>query len=141
VWTMEDAVSALKRQGAKITSQRLAILRLLQGRRDHPSAECVYQELKGEFPTISFATIYSTTQLLAQAGLIQILTVDNKRVHFDPNPEPHAHYHCIHCGMIHDIPLSERTVGEILQHTDFQVDQVQIYLYGVCPECLKGLTQ
>lgn len=138
---MEEAVSALKGQGAKITSQRLAILRLLQERRDHPSAECVYQELKGEFPTISFATIYSTMQLLAQAKLIQILTVDNKRVHFDSNPEPHAHYHCIQCGKIYDIPVSERTVEEMLQHIDFQVDQIQIYLYGTCPECSKHVTQ
>ena len=91
MWTIEEATERIRRKGLKITSQRVGILKLLIGRKEHPSAEQVFREMKGTFPTISFATIYSTAQILQDAGLLQILTIDGQRVFFDPDPEPHAH--------------------------------------------------
>ncbi|KUK61782.1 MAG: Ferric uptake regulator, Fur family [Synergistales bacterium 57_84] len=90
MWTIEDGIERIRSRGLKITSQRIAILKLLKGRKDHPSAEKIFREMKKTYPTISFATIYSTAQILQDAGLLQILTIDEHRVFFDPNPHPHA---------------------------------------------------
>ena len=85
MWTVDDGIAVLRERGAKITAQRIAILQKLEGRKDHPSAETLYRELSSEYATMSVATLYSTAQLLAEAGLIKILSIDDKRVYFDPD--------------------------------------------------------
>ncbi|MDT8284556.1 MAG: transcriptional repressor, partial [Thermovirgaceae bacterium] len=71
MWTIEEGTERIRDRGLKITSQRVGILKLLKGRNDHPSAEQIFREMKQSFPTISFATIYSTAQILQEAGLMQ----------------------------------------------------------------------
>jgi Fur family peroxide stress response transcriptional regulator len=137
MWTVDEAIGQLKKSGAKITAQRIGILKLLEGRRDHPSAEQIYQEIKKVFPTISFATIYSTAQLLEKAGLIQIINIDNKRVFFDPNPEVHGHFRCNRCGRLYDFPVNEDMVRQLAAATPHNVTEIQLYLYGLCTECAR----
>ncbi len=137
MWTVEEGIARLREGGAKITSQRIAILRLLRGRTDHPSADQIYNELREDFPTISYATIYSTAQLLANSGLLQILSIDDKRVHFDPNYKPHGHFRCRACGALADFPIEKETLSSIIQVSQFNADNVQIFLYGLCDDCRK----
>lgn len=136
MWTVEEGITRLRESGAKITSQRIAILKLLRGRTDHPSADQIYSELKADFPTISFATIYSTAQLLAVSGIIQILTIDEKRVHFDPNPSPHAHFLCTECGELTDVSIDADTRERMEALVSFRIDSMQLFMYGVCRSCM-----
>jgi Fur family peroxide stress response transcriptional regulator len=135
MWTVDEAIEQLKDIGAKITSQRVGILRLLEGRKDHPAAEQIYREMQEAFPTISFATIYSTAQLLEQAGLIQIITIDDKRVFFDPNPEVHGHFQCNRCGRLFDFPVDHQIIESLKESIPHSVTGVQVYLYGLCADC------
>jgi len=137
MWNVDEAIEQLKDTGAKITSQRVGILRLLEGRKDHPAAEQIYREMQEVFPTISFATIYSTAQLLEQAGLIQIITIDDKRVFFDPNPEVHGHFQCNRCGGLSDFPVDDQIVESLKESTPHSVTGVQVYLYGLCAACAR----
>lgn len=137
VWTIEEGITRLRESGAKITSQRIAILKLLRGRTDHPSADQIYGELKADFPTISFATIYSTAQLLAASDLIQILSIDEKRVHFDPNPSPHAHFLCTDCGELMDVPIDADTRQRMEDLVSFRIESLQLFMYGVCQACME----
>jgi Fur family peroxide stress response transcriptional regulator len=115
----------------------VGILKLLEDRRDHPSAEQIYREMQKVFPTISFATIYSTAQLLEKAGLIQIITIDGKRAFFDPNPEVHGHFRCNRCGHLFDFPVRGDMVRKLTAGTSHNVSGVQLYLYGLCTECAR----
>ncbi|MBL3593810.1 MAG: transcriptional repressor [Synergistaceae bacterium] len=135
MWTVEEGIARLREGGAKITSQRIAILRLLKGRTDHPSADQIYGELRQDFPTISYATIYSTAQLLADSGLLQILSIDDKRVHFDPNPQPHGHFRCQACGALTDFPIADNVLHSIRDGAPEGAHSVQIFLYGLCDTC------
>ncbi|MDN5335821.1 MAG: Fur family transcriptional regulator, peroxide stress response regulator [Synergistales bacterium] len=137
MWTVEEARERLKSYGAKVTIQRLGILKLLENRKDHPPAERIYNEMREAFPTISFATIYSTAQLLQDAGLIQIITIDGKRVFFDPNPEVHGHFRCEGCGEVFDFPIEEKIVDKLKSCTIHNVSRVQFYLYGLCSQCAR----
>ncbi|MGC9490132.1 MAG: Fur family transcriptional regulator [Thermovirgaceae bacterium] len=137
MWTVDEAIGQLKKSGAKITAQRVGIIKLLEDRRDHPSAERIYLEMKKVFPTISFATIYSTAQLLEKAGLIQIIAIDNKRVFFDPDPEVHGHFRCNRCKRLFDFPVHEDMVRQLTAGTPHNVSGVQLYLYGLCTECAR----
>lgn len=136
MWSIEEGIARLRESGAKITSQRIAILKLLRGRTDHPSADQIYSELKEEFPTISFATIYSTAQLLAASNLIQILTIDEKRVHFDPNPDLHAHFLCRECGELMDVSIDRETLERMHLLVPGDIESVQLFMYGTCAGCM-----
>jgi len=138
MWTVEEGIEALRRCGSKITAQRTAILSLLENRTDHPSAEQVFKEIKVEFPAISFATIYSTAQLFEKAGLIQILSVDNKRILLDPNPRPHAHFRCNKCGHLEDVFISEDIIQKLQASSPHDVSDIQLYMYGLCSDCAAG---
>lgn len=135
MWTVEEGISRLREGGAKITSQRIAFLRLLKDRTDHPSADQIYNELRENFSTISYATIYSTAQLLAKADLLQILSIDDKRVHFDPNPKPHGHFRCQSCGELFDFPLDEDLLTQLRQSPSQRTQSVQVFAYGLCDAC------
>ena len=136
MWTIEEGTARIRNKGLKITSQRIGILKLLKDRKDHPSAEQIFREMKTTFPTISFATIYSTTQILQEAGLLQILTIDGHKVHFDPNPEPHAHFRCRECGSVSDLPLSADIINQIIECSTDEIGSIQVYCYGTCKKCL-----
>ena len=110
MWTVDDGIAVLRERGAKITAQRIAILQQLEGRTDHPSADTLYRELSAEYSTMSVATLYSTAQLLADAGLIKILSIDDKRVYFDPTTTTHGHFLCRKCGKLFDIPVDENEI-------------------------------
>lgn len=119
----------------KMTPQRMAIMKYLDGNTSHPSASDIYEALHEQFPTMSLATVYNTMETLKQQGSVVELSIDAGKKRFDPNPKPHHHLICVRCRKIVDIfvdfPLElppERTGGfEIIgNHVDF---------YGVCSMC------
>jgi Fur family peroxide stress response transcriptional regulator len=61
----------LKRAGLKLTPQRIAIVRELDGDETHPTAQELYERLLPAFPTMSFATVYNTLAALERAGVCQ----------------------------------------------------------------------
>lgn len=134
--TVEEGVRHLQESGAKITSQRVAIMRSLEGRQDHPSAEQLFLELKGDYPTMSIATVYSTTQLLAQASLLRILSIDERKVYFDPNTEAHGHFMCKNCKRIIDIPVDFNSLYQFNADLGISsIDITEVFHYGLCSDC------
>ena len=101
-------LAGLKRAGLKMTPQRMAIVRELDGDESHPTAQELYERLLPAFPTMSFATVYNTLDALAKNGLIRTLRVpEGNAVRFDPNTTAHHHAVCDACGVIVDLPCSE----------------------------------
>jgi Fur family peroxide stress response transcriptional regulator len=136
MFSVEEGIKHLQFSGAKVTSQRIAIMKSLEGRTDHPSAEQLFIELKPGYPTLSIATVYSTTQLMAQASMIRILTIDKNKVNFDPNIQPHGHFMCRKCKRIVDLPMDVNALVQYGKNFDISsVDAVEVFLYGLCTEC------
>jgi Fur family peroxide stress response transcriptional regulator len=61
---LQQMIGRLRDNDCRITPQRHAILNVLANSSDHPSAENIYDELLIHYPTMSFATIYKTLNLL-----------------------------------------------------------------------------
>jgi Fe2+ or Zn2+ uptake regulation protein len=93
----------LKRAGLKMTPQRMAIARELDGDETHPTAQELYERLLPAFPTMSFATVYNTLDALAKRGLIRTIRLGSA-VRFDPNTTAHHHAVCDACGAVLDLP-------------------------------------
>ena len=124
--------------GLKLTPQRLAILDFLEGNEDHPSAEDIYKAVSVQFPTMSFATVYNTLDVLREKGHVTELSIDPAKKRFDPCTKMHHHLICTSCKRVQDIhvdfvlELPERVRG------DFRMTGNHIEFYGVCPSCDNG---
>lgn len=75
----------------KHSRQRDAILTFLISRKDHPTAEVVYENVRREFPKISLGTVYRNLTLLVDMGHAVKVPCDDGSVHFDGNVSPHYH--------------------------------------------------
>ena len=60
----------------KRSKQRDAIINFLMTRKDHPTADTIYVNIKEEFPNISLGTVYRNLALLSSRGDILNLSYD-----------------------------------------------------------------
>ncbi len=126
----------------KRSRQREAILAFLMTRKDHPTAEVVYSNVRQVIPNISLGTVYRNLTLLSDMGEILKLHMEDGIDHFDANVNPHLHFLCSQCGSVLDIDYECEENKKIDQDAS-QVFPGQItghvtYFQGVCPNCLKN---
>ncbi|AGL01743.1 Fur family transcriptional regulator [Desulfoscipio gibsoniae] len=128
-------INKLKKLGLRATPQRMAIMQLLEGNTNHPSAEEIYRELKPAYPSLSPATVYNTLEALARAGEIQEISIDPQRRRFDPNPRPHCHFLCYRCQRVFDLAVALEDIPVPKQVGSFNIHSFSLYLYGECDQC------
>src|SRR5262245_23839151 len=131
---------ALKQAGLRLTPQRAAICRALAERRDHPTAQALFEQLAPEFPSLSRATIYNTLQTLVSAGLIQELgTAGDGAQHYDADASPHLNLICVRCHRVEDFPASAltRIARRVTNESGYQLHGARMVYYGLCPKCKK----
>ena len=130
----------LKRAGLKMTPQRIAIVRLFAADESHPTAQDLYERLRAEFPSMSFATVYNTLDALATAGLSRTIRLGNA-ARFDPNTAPHHHAVCDGCGAVRDLPARSLASSSAARRRiaraapGFQVRAVERTYRGLCSSC------
>jgi len=138
---MNNIIERLRNRGLKPTSQRIAVLENLNGRRDHPTASDVYNDVVKKHPTISKATVYSTLKLLSEKGEIHELSIRKMgEACFDSILELHHHFLCRECKTIIDVYTNCREKCNIIKAGEIDgkiVEEVQAYIYGLCADCAK----
>ena len=93
----------LKKEGLKITPQRIEIVKtLLELRDQHPSLKELYEKVKEKIPTISFSTLYSTIKKLEELGLIKLFDLLGE-TRIELNKKPHINLIHVNKGTIIDI--------------------------------------
>lgn len=121
----------------KFSHQREAIYQFLQTRKDHPTADVVYQNIRLTIPNISLGTVYRNLNQMALQGRILRLVCDGKTDHFDACITPHCHFNCTKCGAVIDIENTK--INELLDETktsfDGEIKDVSIMFSGLCSNC------
>jgi len=135
-------LQALKQAGFRLTPQRMAICRYLSETRSHPSPNDIFHAVHQEFPTISRATVYNTVAVLKDLGeIIELPSSGGASVRYETDLTPHVNLNCTRCGRIFDFPMEN--IDEIFElidsHTDFQLENIHIEGYGLCPDCQKEI--
>ena len=139
---LRQLMAALRSRGLRLTPQRLAILHLLAKSEGHPTIEGIYERLRGEFPTMSLATVYKTVTLLKELGEVLELGFpeEGSRRYDGAKPYPHPHIICVHCKKILDPELGD--LSPLLESarlkTGFRILSHRLDILGVCPECQDG---
>lgn len=134
---MEKLIEQLRARRISVTPQRLAILAILESRRDHPTAEQIYQEVRRQLPAISFNTVYKTLEVLCQKGLVVKVNPLHERARYDIDTSSHAHLVCRECHFIVD--LHQEVAPELTlppeARAGFQVERHSLIFWGLCPRC------
>ena len=106
---------------------------------EHPTAEMIYQKVKEQYPTMSFATVYKSVEIFSKLGVIQVLNTGEDSFRYDAKTSEHPHIKCTKCGRVNDVShLDARAVESLVENeTGFKVNGHQFYFYGICPDCQK----
>ncbi|MDD4123449.1 MAG: transcriptional repressor [Bacilli bacterium] len=119
--------------------QRELILKTVKESKSHPTAQEIYEFVKGKSPNISLGTVYRDLNFLAEAGVIRRIDVGDKQIHFDGDILEHCHFVCLDCGRIHDIERKDfcRDENKNLIAKGFIPLRKDVIIYGQCPLCNK----
>src|SRR5919199_1117119 len=98
----QKLTQALRARGQRVTLPRLMVHRFVSRAPQHVTADDIHDEL----PTLSFATIYSTLDLLEEMGLVRRVSTLGGSAVYDSRTDEHDHAICRVCGRMFDI---ERT--------------------------------
>jgi len=129
---------ALEATGHRFTEQRAAVYRFLSSTTRHPNADEVFQEVRGEVPGISLATVYKSRETLVSCKLAIKLSYSDGSARYDARVDPHHHARCVNCGRVIDVP-GHLSHGEMegLGHglEGFSVTGYRLELTGLCTGC------
>ena len=122
----------------KYSRQREAILKDLQSRRDHPTADMVYESVRKEYPNISLGTVYRNLAFLTESGQVLKITTPAGADHFDGFISPHNHFICKACGRVEDMDYIScvSIVAEASADFDGEIEDCELQFYGKCHDCL-----
>lgn len=121
----------------KHSKQRDSIMEFLRERKDHPTADTVYMNVRKTFPNISLGTVYRNLTLLADIGEIARIRVGDGVDHFDADTSPHYHFICNECGSVIDLEMEDMTEINQMANRNFDgmVEGHITYFYGKCGNC------
>lgn len=127
----------------RYSKQREIILEVLKNRKDHPTAEMLYNEIAQKMLGIGIATVYRNLASLYKTGKIQkIETMQGEADRFDGDLRPHIHFECSKCNEIYDIFLDEEEntelndkLTELTKIINADFTSSKIVLKGLCQKC------
>ncbi len=125
--------------GDKLTRQREAVLQVIRGREDHPTANDIFAAARRRLPGISYATVYNSLRFLKEAGLVHEIKFGDSASRYDRETDRHDHAICSQCGRLvdFDLPQAAELMKAAARRSKFKPESLHLTLKGVCPDCRK----
>lgn len=119
--------------------QRERIYEYLMSTIEHPSADMVYDALRGEMKGLSLGTVYRNLKLLEELGKVRKVTNYQGIERYDTRCEDHVHFLCEGCGCIEDVDHTDaETLREaILLGEGYRPTAISLTITGRCPRCCE----
>lgn len=127
----------IKTSGQRSTRQRQLVLQTLRESRCHPTADELYHRIRKTLPRISLGTVYRNLDLLVRSGLARRLATAGSQARYDGDLSAHVHVHCMQCGGIDDVSVSESAARALpaTSRNGFRITGCRVEYIGVCPKC------
>lgn len=118
------------------TKQRNMTLEAVKSRRDHPTADQIYADLRAKDDKISRGTVYRNLGILSEEGSIANVRISGAE-RYDFRLDRHYHMLCTECGKVYDAPMhyQEEYDRQVEMDTGFKINRHRIVFEGVCPKC------
>ena len=140
----------LREHELKATSQRIALLKLLDSTHEHFDAEEIYLELIKKEKHVSRATVYRSLEALVEQELVTKLDFGDGRMRFERSKgedEHHDHLICEQCGKVIEFFNLEMEAQQlaVCEDHDFTPSTHTMHIFGICSKCksmnLKAVSQ
>ena len=135
---MDSIVTAqdyLAKYGIKPSVQRIAIMEYLMEHRTHPSTDEIHSVLIKWMPTLSKTTVYNTLKLFTEQGALTALGIDDRNIRYDIDVSDHAHFICLGCGKVYDIPVDHLDKLIVRGGEELTITETNLYYKGYCKLC------
>jgi Fur family peroxide stress response transcriptional regulator len=132
--------AACRKRGLAVTVQRRTVFEQLSARRDHPTADQVYDAVKGRIPGLSRTTVYRVLEALVEAGFVRKVHHAGGVARFDPVTHRHHHLVCEACGRLVD--LDDAAVPALrlpeARGSGFRIKDYSVSFLGLCGACARA---
>ena len=133
-----ELIARLRERGLRVTSPRLAVLRAVSERHDHPDVDAIAVRARERLGSISIQAVYDCLGAMTAAGLLRRIEPAGSPARYETRVgDNHHHVVCRRCGAARDIDC---VVGAApcLDASDaggFAVDEAEVTFWGLCPDC------
>jgi len=125
-----NVIEELRKKGIQPSAQRVAVAEYVLGTHEHPSADTVWNRVRGALPVISRATVYNTLHLFVEKGLLRQLSLSEGSVVYDANTDRHHHVIDEETGEIEDVPWDSVKVHGTPRVPGFEISDYQVVMRG-----------
>jgi len=136
---MHHAPEVLKKEGHKLTPQRLLIWHILiEGK--HLTANEIHNKVKKKFKGVDLATVYRTLELLVRVGSVQESTFPIGPTRYEATEHVgHNHVICRVCGRVEHFEGDsvDKNIGKICAAKDYDAENTEIKLLSTCKACIE----
>jgi len=135
-----SCTETLRKQGYRLTPQRLMILSSIHGSDHHISAEEIYEQVHTKYPRVNISTVYRTLELLKELGLVTETDLGGGKFRYHSVEKGHHHHLiCRKCRRVFELDESVLLPleGIILRQYGFRADLSHLAVFGNCVECRK----
>ena len=117
------------------TPQRNAIEAAFRQARRPLSVDEVLELARAQVGSMDPATVYRNLGRMVEEGWLERITLPAKGVVYEPgHKEHHHHFHCRQCNRAFELPGCGLRPA-LQAPPDFLVEDHDVFLYGLCPEC------
>ena len=128
----EEIIKKLKSHGISPSMQRIEIYKFIAERRNHPTVDIIYKDIKKIIPTLSKTTIYNTLKLFFDKNLLIEIIIDSNEIRYDADTSIHGHFYCEKCDKIYDFDVDISQINPEFFKNVKEIKEHHIYLKGVC---------
>jgi len=138
---LSDAVQVLQTAGFRATTNRVALLALLEKTNAPLCIQDILHLWSGKKPDVT--TLYRSLTDLSTAGIVRRIDLNTNTAHYEYTPSRPHHHHvvCTKCGNIEEIEdcsvstLEQRIINQSTQFAKIITHNLEFF--GECNQCLK----
>jgi Fe2+ or Zn2+ uptake regulation protein len=129
----------LHARGFRMTPQRLIILQILQEAASHLSPGEIFEQARQRLPGITEATVYRTLNFLHAQNFILAAHIGSGQLVYEIAGHDHHHLICRACGCTQEVEheMLETLYQQFQEKTGFQIDNIHVTFFGLCPACQR----
>lgn len=145
--SIPSLLEELTARGIRITSQRRALVEVIQEASEHLDVAALLEQAQRREPGVNRATVYRTIELLKKMRLIEeldLMHLNGEKHYYEARSRGnHIHLACFECGRIEEFvsPLFDLLKQNIGTETGFEARVTRLEIGGHCRTCCAGTTK
>jgi Fur family ferric uptake transcriptional regulator len=117
------------------TRQRQAIRRVFEDAQRPLGANEVLEAAGAHAPGLGIATVYRALKRLVEEGFLDSVELPGEAPRYEPaGKQHHDHFRCRRCARVFEVECSVR----LPKLRGFVVEDHEVVLAGLCPQCASG---